>query len=43
MIPETNTNVLLAAKYKLDINDYFIYKAIKCKVTGYPGSIKGVK
>lgn len=36
-------DVILAAKYKLDINDFFVYKAIKCKVTGYPGTIKGVK
>ena len=40
---EAKADVLLAAKYKLDINDYIVYKAIKCKVTGYPGSIKGVK
>ena len=36
-------DVILGAKYKLDIADYFVYKTIKCKVTGYPGTIKGVK
>lgn len=36
-------DVILAAKYKLDIKDFFVYKSIKCKVTGYPGTIKGVK
>ena len=38
-----NADVILAAKYKLEIKDYFVYKAIKCTVTGYPGVIKGVK
>jgi len=36
-------DAVLAAKYKLDIADYFVYKQIKCKVTGYPATIKGVK
>lgn len=36
-------DVILGAKYKLDITDYIVYKSIKCKVTGYPGTINGVK
>lgn len=36
-------DAILAAKYKLDIADYFVYKNIKCKVTGYPATIKGIK
>lgn len=36
-------DVILAAKYRIDIKDYFVYKAIKCQVIGYPGTIKGVK
>jgi len=36
-------DTILAAKYKLDIKDFFVYKSVKCKVTGYPGTIKGVK
>ena len=34
---------ILAAKYKMDIKDFFVYKQIKCDVTGYPDTIKGVK
>ena len=34
---------ILAAKYKMDIKDFFVYKQIKCDVTGYPATIKGVK
>lgn len=40
---KAKADVILAAKYKLDIADYFVYKTIKCKVSGYPGTIKGVK
>lgn len=36
-------DAILAAKYKLDIADFFVYKSIKAKVTGYPATIKGVK
>ncbi|MBO5990609.1 MAG: hypothetical protein J6R00_03080 [Lentisphaeria bacterium] len=35
-------DVILAAKYKLDIADFFVYKKFACQVTGYPGTIKGV-
>lgn len=34
---------LLGAKYRLDTEDYFVFKTIKCTATGYPGTIKGVK
>ena len=36
-------DVILAAKYKIDVADFFVYKTVKCKVTGDPGTIKGVK
>ena len=36
-------DMLLAAKYKIDVKDFFIYKNVTAKVTGYPGVIKGVK
>lgn len=39
----SSSDAILAAKYKVDIADYFVYKQVKCKVTGYPASIKGVK
>ena len=34
---------LLAAKYKVDVKDFFVYKNVTAQVTGYPGVIKGVK
>ena len=36
-------DMLLAAKYKIDVKDFFIYKNVTAQVTGYPGVIKGVK
>lgn len=36
-------DAILAAKYKMDVADFIVYKKISCKVTGYPASIKGVK
>jgi hypothetical protein len=36
-------DMLLAAKYKVDVKDFFVYKNVTAKVTGYPGVIKGVK
>ena len=39
----SKADAILAAKYNMNITDYFVYKQIKCKVTGYPASIKGVK
>lgn len=39
----SKSDAILAAKYKLDIADYIVYKQVKCKVTGYPAAIKGVK
>ena len=38
-----NADFVLAAKYKMDVKDFFVYKQITCDVTGYPASIKGVK
>ena len=36
-------DMLLAAKYNIKVSDFFVYKSVKCDVTGYPGVIKGVK
>ena len=36
-------DTILAAKYKLEIKDFFVYKCVNCKVTGFPGTVKGVK
>ena len=39
----SKSDAILAAKYKMDIADYFVYKKVTCKVVGYPATIKGVK
>lgn len=39
----SKSDAILAAKYKMDIKDFFVYKKVQCKVTGYPAAIKGVK
>ena len=40
---ENKADAIIAAKYKLDIANFFVYKTVKAKVTGYPATIKGVK
>lgn len=39
----TKADMLLAAKYKIKISDFFVYKKVECDVTGFPGVVKGVK
>lgn len=39
----TKADYLLAAKYRIDIEDYLVFKKIKCTAVGYPGTIKGLK
>ena len=36
-------DMLLNAKYTIEINDYIVFKQIKCKAVGYPGVVKGLK
>ena len=36
-------DMLLAAKYKVKVSDFFVYKKYECDVTGFPGVVKGVK
>ena len=36
-------DLILAPKYVLTTDDYFFYKRINCKVTGYPGFVKSLK
>lgn len=38
-----DADMLLGAKYELDIEDYFVFKKIKANVSGYPGVVKGFK
>ena len=40
---DAKADMLLAAKYKIKISDYFVYKKVECDVTGFPGVVKGVK
>jgi len=39
----SKADAILAAKYQIEVADYFVYKVIKAKVTGYPATIKGIK
>ncbi len=36
-------DVLLASKYVVTVNDYFVFKKVECKVTGYPGKETGIE
>ncbi len=38
-----NSDMLLGAKYVINTNDYFVFKTINCKATGFPGVLKDVK
>lgn len=40
---KAKADYLLGAKYRLDTEDYFVFKTVKCTAIGYPGTIKGVK
>ncbi len=39
---DANADLLLAPRYELDINDFFVYKSIDCKVKAFPGFLKAV-
>ena len=38
-----DADIILAPRYVVTVEDWFIYKSINCKVEGYPGYIKGVQ
>ncbi|MDO5461976.1 MAG: hypothetical protein Q4F99_00605 [bacterium] len=40
---EKKADYLLGATYRIDTEDYFVFKKIKCTATGYPATVKGVK
>ncbi len=40
---EAKCDVLLNAKYTITVTDYVVFKKINCKVSGYPGTEKGIK
>lgn len=35
-------DLLLGAKYEITVTDYFVYKVLNCKVSGFPGTEVGV-
>ncbi len=37
-----DADIILAPRYEVTTEDYFVFKKINCKVKGYPGNIKGV-
>ncbi len=37
-----DADYLLGATYRIDTEDYIVYKKVKCVATGYPGTLKGV-
>ena len=34
---------IVGAKYKVTIDDYFVFKKVKAEITGYPASLTGVE
>ncbi len=38
-----NADLLLAPRYNLTVNDYFVFKTVACQVKGYPGVLKSIK
>jgi hypothetical protein len=40
---EAKADLLLAPRYNLTIEDYFVFKTIKCQVKGYPGVLRSIK
>lgn len=36
-------DLLLAPQYVIKTKNYFVYKVIECKVTGFPGTVKSLK
>lgn len=36
-------DMLIGAKYTVEIEDYIVFKRVKCTVTGYPGIELGIK
>ena len=34
---------LVATRYKITVNDYYVFKTVKAEVTGYPAKVTGVE
>ena len=39
----SGSDMLLGAKYKVDTQDYIVFKIITCDASGFPGVLKGIK
>ncbi|UDQ97468.1 hypothetical protein AAEX28_10635 [Lentisphaerota bacterium WC36G] len=39
---KSDSDLLLAAKYKLESRDYFFFRKLKCQVQGYPANVLGI-
>lgn len=42
-ITDANADVLVAPRYVVDVKNYFIFKKVKVEVTGYKGTLNGIK
>ena len=40
---DNGADMLLGAKYKVDTQDYIVFKIITCDASGFPGVVKGIK
>ncbi|QSH41275.1 hypothetical protein P0136_08880 [Lentisphaerota bacterium ZTH] len=36
-------DMILGSKYEIKSTDYFVYRKVNCKVTGYPANVTGIK
>jgi len=42
-VTSSNADVILMPSYVVEVNDYLVFSTITAKVTGYKGTIKGLK
>lgn len=40
---EANCDQVVGTKYKITVDDYFVFKKIKAEITGYPATLTGVE
>lgn len=40
---KNKADLLIAPQYVIKTKDFIVYKVVQCQVTGYPGTVKGVK
>ena len=42
-ISKSTADVIISPRYVLDVQDFFIFKTVEAKVTGYKGTIKSIR